>query len=284
MNEAWQERVQDGVGEPGFVDAVEVHVWLPEQASFAGMRIERDPAKQTSCALAFVLTDGARVAQATTEAAPIVEHWGDAHVGPVALGTLESLGRWTAELRTDEATLACELEAVGPPVDVLHHVPGLTRYTQLATVEGRVTTGGKETRVRGQAVRTHAWGPRTEARRRFVTAATAEGTLVGVAADRARAANAHGDELVGGEILDARDWAGPFEEVRLSTVYGADGLPRKAGLELYRPGDELPARLSGQAAGGATFELGGTELTVAFFDWRLSGRPAWGTYELESAA
>ena len=33
-------------------------------------------------------------------------------------------------------------------------------------------------------------------------------------------------------------------------MFGEDGLPVKAGAELFRPGDELPSRLAGMAAGG----------------------------------
>jgi len=278
--EAGHELVQDGGG-AGFADAVAVHIWLPERASFAGLVIERRPAEATSSAAALILVDGAPAAQATVDDAPLVEDWDEAHAGPVTLRTIEPLRHWTAALETTNAAIDCELRASGPAVEVTH-VPGLSRYAQLATVEGRVTIGGKETRVRGQALRTHTWGTRTDSRRRFVTAAT-DGALVEVAADRPRGSDAHGDELVGGEILDAQDWAGPLEAVRLSTVYGADGLPRKAGLELYRPGDEFPARLSGEAVGGATMEIGGGTRTLSFFDWRLAGRPAWGTYELESA-
>lgn len=281
MIEAGHELVHDGGA--GFTDAVAVHIWLPERASFAGLRIERRPAEATSSAAALILADGAPAAQATVDDAPLVEDWGEAHAGPVTLRTIEPLAHWTAALETTGAAVDCELRASGPPVEVTH-VPGLSRYTQLSTVEGRITIGGKETRVRGQALRTHSWGMRTITRRRFVTAAAADGALVGVAADRPRPSDAHGDETVGGEILDAQDWAGPLEEVRLSTVYGADGIPRKAGLELYRPGDEFPARLSGDAVGGATMETGGLTQTLAFFDWSLAGRPAWGTYELESAS
>ena len=280
MIEARHELVQDGGA--GFADAVAVHIWLPERASFAGLVIERRPAEATSSAAALILAGGAPAAQASVDDAPLVEDWGEAHAGPVALRTIEPLRHWTAALETTNAAIDCELRASGPAVEITH-VPGLSRYAHLAAVEGRVTIGGKETRVRGQALRTHSWGTRTDARRRFVTAAAEDGALVEVAADRPRGSDAHGDELVGGEILDAQDWAGPLEHVRLSTVYGADGIPRKAGLELYRPGDEFPARLSGEAVGGATMEIGGSTRTLAFFGWSLAGRPAWGTYELESA-
>jgi hypothetical protein len=69
--------------------------------------------------------------------------------------------------------------------------------------------------------------------------------------------------------------------VRLSTIYRADGLPRTAGAELYRPGDEWPARLSGAAVSGSVLELGGTGIAISFFRWTLMGRPGWGTYEIE---
>ena len=46
--------------------------------------------------------------------------------------------------------------------------------------------------------------------------------------------------------------------MRLSTIYGPDGLPRIAGAELYRPGDEFPSRLSGEAVSGSVLELGDT--------------------------
>ena len=283
MIDAGQEGVQDGAGAEDFTDILAVSICFPEQASFAELRIERRPGAATSSAAALVLAGGAPVAQSTTDDAPLVADWADAQAGPVALRTIEPLRHWAVALATGDAAVECELRALGPPVEVTH-VPGLSRYAHLCAVEGRLTVAGKETRVRGHAVRAHWWGARTAARRRFVTAATADGTLVGVAAERPRGSDAHGDELVGGEILNVHDWAGPLEEVRLSTIYGTDGVPRKAGLELYRPGDELPARLSGEAVGGATMALGGAARTVAFFDWRLMGRPAWGVYELESAS
>ena len=106
-----------------------------------------------------------------------------------------------------------------------------------------------------------------------------------VAAVRPAGGTPHGDELVAGyeSSTTEDDGAQPFEEVRLSTVYDADGLPRTAGAELYRPGDELPARLSGEAIWAARWSWRTQRSPISFFRWTLTGGPAWGTYELEPA-
>jgi hypothetical protein len=76
----------------------------------------------------------------------------------------------------------------------------------------------------------------------------------------------------------------PFETVRVSTVFGEDGLPVKAGAELFRPGDELPSRLAGTAAGGITGALPGTRASLTLFRFTLDGVPGFGSYEIEAAA
>jgi hypothetical protein len=70
--------------------------------------------------------------------------------------------------------------------------------------------------------------------------------------------------------------------VRLSTVFGDDGLPVKAGAELFRPGGELPSRLAGVAAGGRGAELGDGDASLTLFRFRLDGVPALGAYEIEA--
>ena len=76
----------------------------------------------------------------------------------------------------------------------------------------------------------------------------------------------------------------PFETVRVSTVFGEDGLPVKAGAELFRPGDELPSRLAGTAAGGIAGALPGTRASLTLFRFTLDGVPGFGSYEIEAAA
>jgi hypothetical protein len=138
------------------------------------------------------------------------------------------------------------------------------------------------------ALRTHRSGPFGQERRtRFLTAATDDGALLTVAAVTAGAA-AHGEELVGGQSVRAGDEEDstplPYETVRLSTVFGEDGLPLSAGAELFRPGEELPSRLAGVAAGGVTTDLPGGRASLTLFRFRLDGVPSFGAYEIEAEA
>jgi hypothetical protein len=140
-------------------------------------------------------------------------------------------------------------------------------------------------------VRAHRWGPTGEASRaRFLTVASTDKELLTVAAVHVQppGAQAHGEELVGGQTTRAGDGGGdgplPFETVRLSTVFGKDGLPVKAGAELFRPGDELPSRLAGVAAGSIPTALPGTRSSLTLFRFSFDGVPALGSYEIEAGA
>jgi hypothetical protein len=70
-----------------------------------------------------------------------------------------------------------------------------------------------------------------------------------------------------------------FEDVRVSTVYGADGLPRKAGVELHIAGEQFPRRLTGEAVCGTSLSLAEETLAISFFHWSMDGMPALGCYE-----
>jgi hypothetical protein len=72
--------------------------------------------------------------------------------------------------------------------------------------------------------------------------------------------------------------------VRLSTVFGPDGLPVSAGAELFRPGDELPSRLAGVAAAGIAADDDGARTSLTLFRFSIDGVPALGSYEIESRA
>ena len=158
--------------------------------------------------------------------------------------------------------LDCELRALCAPVASF----GGERYVQLCAVSGS---------LEGLGVRSHAWGDATAPQRlRFVSAAAPGGQFVTVAAARRDADMPHGDELVVGHVVDpATGEPDVFEHVRLSTIYDSQGRPLKAGLELYRPGEELPTRASGEAVWSRP--------GLGFFRWTLSGISAWGTYEVE---
>jgi hypothetical protein len=248
-------------------DAVALDLWAPDRELFAAVRVDLRGGERVAAALVANAGDVTTADSATAEI-------GDAHV----------------RVEAGETRLECELRPRSAPVDMsapasatVARAAGLSRHVQAYELEGTFTTAGKATPLRATGVRAHASGDAAGARRRrFVSAATADGRLVAVMAVRLDASMPHGEELVAGYVVDPEsDAATPFEEVRLSTVYAADGLPRTAGVELYRPGDELPARLSGEAILSAPLEVGGTAVSISFFRWTLTGSPAWGTYELE---
>lgn len=247
-------------------DVVAFDLWAPEREVFAAVRVERrgtgDPV-----AVALVAMGG-----------DVTAH-GDA--------TAE-IGDSRMQLAAADTRIECNLRPLSPPVDdsapataTVARAAGLRRQVQLYEVDGTLTAAGKDTKLRATGVRAQARGERADGRRRrFVTAATVDGRFVTVMAVAPDTTTPHGEELVAGYVVDpGSDGPAPYEEVRLSTIYDADGLPRKAGAELYRPGDELPARLSGEAVLGAVL---GTA-SVTFFRWTMTGQPGWGTYELEPA-
>jgi hypothetical protein len=138
------------------------------------------------------------------------------------------------------------------------------------------------------ALRSHRWGPFGQERRtRFLTAATHDGALLTLAAVTAGAA-AHGEELVGGQSVRAGEEEDstplPYETVHLSTVFGEDGLPISAGAELFRPGEELPSRLAGVAAGATSTDVDGGRASLTLFRFRLDGVQSFGAYEIEAGA
>jgi hypothetical protein len=250
-------------------DAVALDLWAPDRELFAAVRVDRRGAEPVAAALVATGGDVMAAGAATAE-----------------------IGDSRMRVEAGETLIECELRPLSEPVDMsapasatVARAAGLRRHVQSYEVEGTFTAAGKATPLRALGVRAYASGePARARRRRFVTAATAEGRLVTAMAVRPDTDTPHGEELVAGYVFDpGADGAAAFEEVRLSTVYGADGLPRKAGLELYRPGDELPARLAGEAILGARLDIGGTAVSVSFFRWTLTGTPAWGTYELEPA-
>ena len=248
------EREQDPTHVP---DAVAIDLWAPDRRLFAALRAARS-GEQTA---AIVATQDEAV---------------------IAGGPAVELGDGKARVETDRVRLEFELEAAAPAAVV--SAGGLRRSAQLSAAAGTIAWNGKATSLQGQGVHARSWGEQAgAARRRFVTAATDEGSLLNVVAIRPEAATPHGDELVAGQVADAQsdNGATPFEDVRLSTIYGPDGLPRTAGAELYGPGDEFPARLAGEALFGSVLELGDTAIAISFFRWTLVGRPGWGTYEIE---
>lgn len=106
-----------------------------------------------------------------------------------------------------------------------------------------------------------------------------ERTAVFAVTRRLESAHGHGEEdaravfLSDGEAIEV-------EDVRISTVYDADGRQRTSGMELWLPGEDWPRRVFGSATAGTSIQLEGLVVHAAVFSWRMDGRPGAGAYDL----
>jgi hypothetical protein len=288
MTVAGDEQAQAGSGE--FRDVVDVQVL--DQDLLVAARIARVPSAGSAGVTALVIADGAPVVEVAEEIAGRVDSWERALAGPLQLTIEEPLERWGLLLDAPGARLELELSALTAPAELAEpataaagRAAGVRRYAQLCVARGTAEVGGRRRTVEAPALRAHRWGPVGEASRaRFLTVASRNDELLTVAAVQPPGAHAHGEELVGGHSTRAGEGNGPlpFETVRLSTVFGEDGLPVTTGAELFRPGDELPSRLSGVAVGGIAAALPGIRSSLTLFRFSLDGVPALGSYEIEA--
>jgi hypothetical protein len=285
------EQVQTGSGD--FRDVVDVQ--LLDESLLVAARIARAPSADRASVTALVLVDGQPVVEMAEDIGAGVDTWEHAVAGPLRLTIEQPFERWKLLLDAPGARIELELRALTAPAGLAEpatsaagRAAGLHRYAQLCVATGTAEVGGRRRAVEAPAVRAHRWGPVGEvSRARFLTVASEEGELLTVAAVQAPGAQAHGEELVGAHTTRAGDGGDgplPFETVRVSTVFGDDGLPVKAGAELFRPGDELPSRLAGMAAGSIATALPGTRASLTLFRFTLDGVPAFGSYEIEAAA
>jgi hypothetical protein len=115
---------------------------------------------------------------------------------------------------------------------------------------------------------------------RVLSARFDDGRLLGVAALRPAGAEGHGDDLVVGAIASADGNIEGLEETLLSVEYAADGLPRRAGLELYRGEGTMPLRAAGDATATESERDGSVERTSVALAMRLAGTTGHGRLDL----
>jgi hypothetical protein len=280
--------------DPAFFDSLTFDLCDGEHDVFAHLRMDRLPGRGAARASALVFRRGALVAKHQGESERDLPDWDRAELDPVRITTETPLERWTAGLSGSDAALEVEAEAASAPVE-LSDVPGVDLaatagvegYEQICTLRGEVSVAGKRLSVSCRGLRRHLWGSydwsRVE-RWRSLYAAAEEGGSISIAAVRPAGSDGHGDELRAGHLVPADGVPLPFDDIRLSTVYGNEGFQDKAGLELYMEGDEYPRRVAGVAVCGATTVLGDARLRLAFFRWMIDGRSALGGYEVISPA
>ena len=116
--------------------------------------------------------------------------------------------------------------------------------------------------------------------RRSIGIVFADGGLLALSAVRPGGSDAHGDEEIAA-VLCGPDGA-PVEvsEALLSTEYGADGVQRRATLELWIDDDGQPLRGAGTLISATSVRRPGLSTEIAFFRWALEGREGLGHYEV----
>ena len=212
-------------------------------------------------------------------------------VAAIALGGLrmtveEPLRSWRVAMEGERHGFDLRFQALTPPAEIegaeaVARAGGMAGYEQLCGVTGTVRADGRSSEIRCLGQRGHGWGEpdwsRIEAAR-TLAAWPIDGYGLTLASVRPQGA-AHAEELVWAALLDE---AGTLrvEDTRLSTTYDGEGRQRRAGLELWLEGDELPHRASGEVLCGSTLDLGQLRLECAFFRWRVDGESGVGRYDV----
>jgi hypothetical protein len=175
-----------------------------------------------------------------------------------------------------------ELEQAGPSL-VLGGAAPLAGELAACRAAGTVFASGEDTTFDAPALRWQG-EPANGEITRSIAILLEDGDLVAVRAHGAAGA-AHGDEERAAAFTRGRKGQIDVAEVLLSTEYGADGLQRRATLELWPAGDdEAPCRGAGTALCAAAHNDNGVRRSVAFFAWSVEGRAGLGRYEIARPA
>lgn len=120
--------------------------------------------------------------------------------------------------------------------------------------------------------------------RRSIGIAFADGGLLALTAMRPPDSAEHGAEVVAAVLCDPDGAPVEVSEALLSTEYGADGVQRRATLELWvDEGEGQPLRGAGTLISAAPVRRPGLSADVAFFRWSVEGRDGLGHYEIVRA-
>lgn len=194
---------------------------------------------------------------------------------------LADSARGTWELQLDGSLLV--VEGIGERVEL---ADGERGFDQLCEVRGEVQAGGETA-----ALRCLGWMQRRDPEvgdsfSSFRRAAGWFGPTQGVAltALRAGGARAHDRDQISAAVF-GEDRSVAATDPRISTTYGSDGEPARAGLELWVVGSEgedlYAVRAAGEATGPvATWSAGSLQLHARPFRWHSRGREGAGVYML----
>lgn len=117
--------------------------------------------------------------------------------------------------------------------------------------------------------------------RRSIGIVFADGGLLALTSALPVGASEHGEEEVAAVLCDPDAAPVTFDEALLSTEYGADGVQRRATLELWPDTEDgRPLRGAGTLINSSSVKRRGLNAEIAFFRWSIEGREGLGTYEV----
>jgi hypothetical protein len=117
--------------------------------------------------------------------------------------------------------------------------------------------------------------------RRSIGIVFSDGGLLALTSVLPHGAGEHGEEEVVAVLCDPDAAPIEFEEALLSTEYGADGVHRRANLELWPDTEDgRPLRGAGTLISSVTVRRRGLNSEIAFFRWSVEGREGLGHYEV----
>jgi hypothetical protein len=112
---------------------------------------------------------------------------------------------------------------------------------------------------------------------RVISAAFEDGRLLALAAVRPAGAEGHGEESVGGVIVQPDGSRAELASALISAEYDSEGVPQRVGLELYTDPDEAPLRGAGDRSPVRLERGDGSHVVPMAF--RLEGTPGTGLLE-----
>jgi hypothetical protein len=120
--------------------------------------------------------------------------------------------------------------------------------------------------------------------RRSIGIVFSDGGLLALTSALPAGSGEHGEEEIAAVLCDPDAAPVEFEEALISTEYGADGVHRRATLELWATADDArPLRGAGTLINSIAVKRRGLNAEIAFFRWSVEGREGLGHYEVARA-
>jgi hypothetical protein len=266
--------------EAGFTDTLTLCFADPDAAVCGVIALERG-AIHAAGALLFV--DGDLVAShARSDLYTDLARWQALSTDALSI---EIDPTWVVELRAEGAQLTVEFLPPSDPfifdaASAPGAISGLERSERVCDVAGTVTVAGRERAIDGRGQRSHQWGPSPWPR-------LASWRALAAWLDDDRALALWGAQPAGGGERDREALAARIVEIparaldvadpRISTTYGSDGRPLRAGLELWLGADDdFAQRAAGELICAGSLRLGSSQQLWSFLDWRMEGHAGLG--------